>query len=220
MSDVATVDRLVDAISEAMPPLSARQLALVLSAYRAMVAGTPAEVTAIAARADWRSDEAASQLREWPGVYFDHEGSVVGFWGLSVAPMSTHLVTTKAGISWAWCALDPLFILPLIDQRGTVAARSGVTGKPVELVVTRDRVTPLAAGGDEIFVSFLTPTGPFSSDIRLTFCDYVLFFDSTQSAELWTSEHSGTFALPLDEAATIGRRLAERLRKHSPTTVE
>lgn len=218
MSDVATVDHLVDAISEAMPPLSARQLALVLSAYRAMLAGTPGEVTTIAAGADWRADEAASQMRKWPGVYFDEQGKVIGFWGLTVAPISTHLVTTKAGSSWAWCALDPLFILPLVNERGTIAARSGVTGKPVELVVTPDRVTPLAAGSDEVYVSFLTPTGPFTSDVRLTFCDYVLFFDSRQTAERWTSEHSGTFALPLNEAAAIGRRQAERLRKHSQTT--
>jgi len=220
MSDIATVDQLVDAISEAMPPLSATQLELVLSAYRAMLAGTPAEVTTIAAGADWRVDEAASQLREWPGVSFDRQGKVMGFWGLTVAPISTHLVTTKAGSSWAWCALDPLFILPLVDERGTVAARSGVTGKPVELVVTPDRVTPIAAGSDEVYVSFLTPTGPFSSDVRLTFCDYVHYFDSRQSAERWTSEHSGTFALPLDEAAAIGRRQAERLRKDSATSVE
>ncbi len=79
MSDVATVEHLVDAISEAMPPLSARQLRLVLAAYRAMLAGTAAEVTTIAAGADWPADEAAGQLREWPGVYFDDQGKVIGF---------------------------------------------------------------------------------------------------------------------------------------------
>jgi len=214
MPDVATVDRLVDALSEAMPPLSSKQLDLVLSAYRAMLAGTPAEVSAIAARADWPADEAASQLREWPGVLFDDEGRVIGFWGLTVVPISTHLVTTKAGSSWAWCALDPLFILPLVNERGTVAARSGITGKPIELQVTPDAVKPITAGGDEVYVSFVTPTGSFTSDVRLTFCDYVHYFDSRQSADRWTSQHPGTIAVPLDEAAAIGRRQAERLRKH------
>lgn len=219
MSDIATVDQLVDAISEAMPPLSPRQLELVLSAYRAMLAGTPAEVTAVAAGAHWPTDEVASQLREWPGVFFDEQGRVIGFWGLTVAPISTHLVTTKAGSSWAWCALDPLFILPLVNERGTVAARSGITGKPVELQVTPDRVTPIAAGGDEFYVSFVTPSGPFTSDVRLTFCDFVHYFDSRQSADRWTSEHPGTIALPLDEAAAIGRRQAERLRKDASSNV-
>ena len=218
MSDVATVDQLVDAISEAMPPLNTKQLELVLSTYRAMLAGTPADVTAIAAGAHWPTDEAASQLREWPGVYFDDQGSVIGFWGLTVAPISTHLVTTKAGSSWAWCALDPLFILPLVQESGTVATRSGITGKPVELQVNRDGVKPIAAQGDEVYVSFVTPTGPFTSDVRLTFCDYVHYFDSRQSADRWTSQHPGTIALPLNEAAAIGRHQAERLRQDASST--
>ena len=92
MSDVATVDQLVDAISEAMPPLNTKQLELVLSPHRAMLAGTPADATAIAAGAHWPTDEAAAQLREWPGVYFDDQGSVIGFSGLTVAPISAGLV--------------------------------------------------------------------------------------------------------------------------------
>ncbi len=99
------------------------------------------------------------------------------------------------------------------------AARSAVTGKPIELEIRPDRVTPIAAGGDEVFVSFLTPTGPFTSDVRLTFCDYILFFSGSQSAERWTGEHPGTIALPLDQAAAIGRRLAQRLRNGGSSLV-
>jgi alkylmercury lyase len=219
MSRKSTVDRLVDAIAEAMPPVSARQLDLVLSAYGAMLAGTPVEVSALAAGADWRADEALSQLRDWPGVYFDNGGRVVGFWGLAVSPISRHLVTTKAGNAWAWCALDPLFILPLLGVRGTVSARSELGGQPVEFEVTPDQVILLAAGADEVYVSFLTPTGPFSSDIRLTFCDFVLFFDSRRSAGRWTDEHPRTIALPIDEAAEVGRRLAARLRNGASSKV-
>ncbi len=212
MSDPSTVDRYADAIAQAMPPLSARQLDLTLSAYRAMLAGRPTEISTIAEAARWDPNEAATQLSEWPGVYFDDDKRVIGFWGLTVEPISTYLVSTQTGSSWAWCALDPLFILPLVGERGTVSARSGVTGTPVELEVTPDGVSRLAPG-DEIYVSFLIPKGPFSSDVRLTFCDYVLFFDGKKSAERWTSEHPGTTALPLNDAAAIGRLQAERLRQ-------
>ncbi len=213
MSPESTVDRFSDAIAQAMPPLTTRQLDLVLAAYRALLAGQPTEVAVIAAGAGWNTGEAAAQLRDWPGVYFDEDGSVIGFWGLTAAPISTHLVTTAAGSSWAWCALDPLFILPLLGERGAVASRSGVSGTPIELEVTPDRVTRVAAGGDEVYVSFLIPTGPFTADVRQTFCDYVLFFNGRRDADRWTSEHPGTTALPLDEAAAIGRGSAERLRK-------
>lgn len=216
MSDPSTVDRYADAIAQAMPPLTARQLDLTLSAYRAMLAGRPTEIATIAKAAGWDPDEAATQLSEWPGVYFDDDKRVIGFWGLTVEPISTLLVSTQTGSSWAWCALDPLFILPLVGERGTVGARSGVTGTPVELEVTPDGASRTSAG-DDIYVSFLIPEGPFTNDVRLTFCDYVLFFDGKRPAERWTSEHPGTTALPLDDAAAIGRQQAGRLRQGRPS---
>jgi alkylmercury lyase len=212
MSNPSTGDRYTDAIAQAMPPLTARQLDLVLAAYRAMLAGKPSQIAAIAADAGWDSSEAANQLADWPGVYLDEANQVIGFWGLTVEPISTHLVTTESGSSWAWCALDPLFILPLVGERGTVAARSGVTGTPVELEVAPDRASRLSPGGD-VYVSFLIPSGPFTNDVRLAFCDYVLFFDGKPAADRWTNEHPGTTAMPLDAAAAIGRAMAERLRE-------
>src|SRR5262249_9901531 len=76
-----TVDRFTDAIAQAMPPLTARQLDLVLAAYRAMLTGEPAEVSAIATGAEWDKNEAAAQLSDWPGVYFDENGRVIVFRG-------------------------------------------------------------------------------------------------------------------------------------------
>lgn len=100
------------------PQVTARQLDLVLAAYRAMLTGKPAEVTVIAAGAGWNTNEAAVQLRDWRGVYCDENGRVSGFWG-----------------------------------------------------------------------------------------------------ERWTSEHPGTTALPLAEAAAIGRSSAERLRRSASSLV-
>lgn len=215
MSRESTIESFAGAIAQAMPPIDARKLDLILGTFRAMLAGRPAKVTAIAADAGWNPTEAAAQLRDWPGVYFDDDGRVAGFWGLATAPITTHLVTTEAGSCWAWCALDPLFILPLVNERGIVTARSGVTGTRIELVVTPDNVRQITAGGNEVYVSLLIPKGPFSSDVRQSFCDYVLFFDSKQSAERWTSEHPGTTELPLADAAAIGRRNAEILREQA-----
>ena len=212
MSDPSTVDRYADAIAQAMPPLTARQLDLVLAAYRAMLAGKPSQIAAIAADAGWDPAEATNQIAEWPGVYLDEAKRVIGFWGLTVEPISTHVVTTESGRSWAWCALDPLFILPLLGERGTVAARSGVTGTPVELDVAPNKASRVSPG-DEVYVTFLVPSGPFTDDVRLTFCDYVLFFDGKPAADRWTNEHPGTTAMPLGAAAAIGRAMAERLRE-------
>ncbi len=212
MSDPSTVDRYADAIAQAMPTLAARQLDLVLAAYRAMLAGKPAEIGAIATDAGWDPTQAANQLADWPGVHLDEANRVIGFWGLTVKRISTHLATTESGSSWAWCALDPLFILPLVGERGTVAARSGVTGTPVELDVAPDHASRVSPG-DEVYVSFLVPSGPFTNDVRLTFCDYVLFFDGKPAADRWTNEHPGTTAMPLDAAAAIGRAMAERFRE-------
>ena len=206
--------RQVEQLGQEVLPRLSRSVELVLAAYRAMLAGKPSEIAAIAAAAGWDSGEAANQLADWPGVYLNESNLVIGFWGLTVEPISTHLVTTEAGRSWAWCALDPLFILPLVEERGTVVARSEVTGTPVELDVAPDRTNSLSPGGD-VYVSFLVPSEPFTSDVRLTFCDYVLYFDGKPAADRWTNEHAGTTALALDDAAAIGRAMAERLRQAS-----
>ena len=92
MSDSTTADRYADAIAQAMPPLTARQLDLVLATYRAMLAGKASEIAAIAADAGWDSSEAANQLADWPGVYLDEANQVIGFWGVTVEPISTHVV--------------------------------------------------------------------------------------------------------------------------------
>ncbi len=87
MSDPSTVDRYADAIAQAMPPLTARQLDLVLAAYRAMLTGKPSQIAAIAADAGWDLTEATNQLTEWPGVYLDEAKRLIGFWGLTVEPI-------------------------------------------------------------------------------------------------------------------------------------
>lgn len=98
------------------------------------------------------ADEATTQLRDWPGVYFGDENQVIGVLGPDGEAVHPH------------------------PERSLCQRRSA------------------------------------------TFCDHVLFFDGMQSAEAWTNQHPGTPALPLDEAAAIGRETAQRLRNRTASS--
>lgn len=60
-------------------------------------------------------------------------------------------------------------------------------------------------------VSFLLPDGPFGADVVQSFCHFVHFFASRQSAQRWSADHPGTFLLTVDKAFELGR-VTNRLR--------
>jgi alkylmercury lyase len=74
-------------------------------------------------------------LASWPGVYRDAEGRVVGFWGHAVAPLDPeYRLKTNDRTTYAWCALDTLFMPSLVGETIGVEATDAVTGEPVSLV--------------------------------------------------------------------------------------
>ncbi len=105
--------------------------------------------------------------------------------------------------SYAWCALDTLFIPPLIGKTVNVQARDPINSQGVSLVVDGNgarEVTPPSA-----VVSMVIPDGPFGYDVIESFCHKVLFFASEESGRSWVAEHEGTTLLTVQEAFEVGR---------------
>jgi alkylmercury lyase len=108
-----------------------------------------------------------------------------------------------------WCALDPLFIVPVLGPPGAeVASTSPTTGEPIHLRIGPDGVSAVEPAS--AVVSFVLPDGRFDDDVRQAFCHFVHFFASPAEADAWTAQRRGTFWLAVADAAEVGRRLAAR----------
>ncbi len=202
----ATLHEIAEAIVAAVPSLDLTDQRIVLSTRRLIAEGKPVAVDAIAGASKVPAAEVEATLSSWPGVYRDDKGRVVGFWGQAIERLDPeYRFVTGGKTTYAWCALDTLFIPPLLGGTVRVEAADPVTGDPVSLVVDGDGAHDVQPAG--AVVSMVVPDGPFGYDVIESFCHRVLFFASRESGERWTAEHEGTMLLSVPEAFEVGQGL-------------
>lgn len=205
-----TVGEMAEAISSAMPHLDATEQQIATAIYRLLAEGEPVTPQAVAQAIEVPVGRVEEALTLWPGVYLDDDGRVVGFWGLTITklePEYRFLIDGKT--SYAWCALDTLFIPAFLGKTVGVEATCPVTGERVSLVIDRNgarEVTPAGA-----VVSMVVPDSPFGYDVIESFCHRVLFFASEEAGASWAAKHEGTTLLSVQEAFEVGRALSERI---------
>jgi alkylmercury lyase len=205
-SGSATLDEIAEAIVAAVPDLDLKNQRIVLSTRRLLAQGEPVTIDAIAAASNVPAAEVEATFSSWPGVYRDDSGRVVGFWGQALEALDpVYRLVTGGKTTYAWCALDTLFIPPLLGGTVRVEASDPVTGDPVSLVVDGDGAHDVQPAG--AVVSMVVPDGPFDYDVIESFCHKVLFFASRESGESWTANHAGTMLLSVSEAFEVGRGL-------------
>lgn len=193
-----------------MPRLDPTQQQIVAAIHRLMANGVPATPEAIARASGATVDRVDESLASWPGVYRDGEGQVVGFWGHAVAPLDPeYRLKVNDKTTYAWCALDTLFIPALSGKTMGVEATDPVTGEPVSLVVDSNGARGVSPAG--AVVSMVVPDGPFGYDVIESFCHRVLFFASEESGRRWVADHEGTTLLSVNDAFELGRQLSERV---------
>jgi alkylmercury lyase len=197
------VEELAEAISAAMPALDVTGQQIAVAIYRLMGDGEPVTLEAIARAADIPVDGVEDSLNSWPGVYRDDEDRVVGFWGHAIARLEPEYRFH------AWCALDTLFIPPILGKPVGVEATCRVTGEQISLVVDRDGAREVRPPG--AVVSMVVPDAPFGYGVIETFCHRVLFFASEEAGTKWATEQEGTTLLSVQEAFEVGRALTERI---------
>src|SRR6266849_1153458 len=129
--DVSLAD-VAEAIKAAMPVLDETDQHIATAVYRLMSSGAPVEPAAIAKSAGGVSLERVNErLNTWPGVYRDDTGRVVGFWGHAIDKLEPEYRLVAAGnTTYAWCALDTLFIPGIIAKEVRVEASDPVSGEP------------------------------------------------------------------------------------------
>jgi alkylmercury lyase len=205
------VDGIAEAIMAAMPALDRTDQQIATAVHRLMAKGEPVEPSAVCRAVDDVSvDRVNERLNSWPGVFRDGTGRVVGFWGHAIAKLDPECRLVADGkTTYAWCALDTLFIPAIIGKAVRVEASDPISGEEVTLVVERDGAREVKPAG--ALVSMVIPDGPFGYDVIESFCHRVLFFASEETGTQWVAEHDGTTLLPVEKAFELGRLLSDRV---------
>jgi alkylmercury lyase len=197
---VAEVAQQLERLFPALDELDQR---LSLAIYRKLARGAPVGLKDLFSEFGMDAAEGVRRMRGWPGVYYDDEQRVIGYWGLSLAS-TRHRLRIGERELFAWCAWDTLFLPAVLGTRIEVASTCRATGQAVRLAVSPTVVESAEPPG--ISVSFVVPDGEaVRADVITSFCHYVHFF-TAENAEM----HPGTFLLSLPDAFEVGRLLNQR----------
>lgn len=189
----------------ALDPLDQR---LSLAIYRELARGAPVRLPALSRQLGIDAADASRRVQSWPGVYYDGEQGIVGYWGLTVA-RTQHRLRIGGRELFAWCAWDTLFLPEVLGEPIEVTSGCWATGAAVRLTVGRKAVE--SAEPPALAVSFLVPDEKaVRADVITSFCHYVHFFSSDDSAAAWLDKHLDTFLVPLSDAFEVGRLLNRR----------
>lgn len=204
ISSDADADTLLQLLPKVFFELSPAEQRVSLALYRMLAEGNPVEAGQLAVKADIPENDVRRMLNDWPGVFTNDAGAVIGFWGLAIDPMSHRFTVDGKNLS-VWCAWDALFIPQLIGKTAHVASTCAVTKQPIELTVYPDG--HVESNPPDAVISFLNPEASKMMDnIVENFCHYILFFKSAEAGRQWVSTHKGTYLLRLADVEWLSRR--------------
>ncbi len=189
-------------VAGALPDLNPTEQEVAVALYRLLGRGVPVSLNTVAERVGLPADVVANTMSGWPGVFYNDEQQVVGFWGLA-QPEMPHRFTVGGKRLYTWCAWDTLFIPEILGKTAYVESRCTTTSERISLTVGPDG--PQEVSPSDTVLSFLTPETPFDANMVMSFCHFVLFFNSPESGTTWIAKHPNTFLLSLEDAFEVGR---------------
>jgi alkylmercury lyase len=167
--------------------------------------GRPATRAELGAGLQLDQDELERRLAHLPDTEFDRQGNIVG-WGVTLIPTS-HQFQIDGKSLYTWCAFDTVLFPPSLRAEVLVQSSCAQTGHCISFVVTPEGgIKDLTPAGSVL--SLILPTGP-SECVRATFCAQSLFFQSEQAASTFLATHPEAILLSVEEAALVGRLVAE-----------
>lgn len=194
---------LAAAVHQLFTRLTPPEKRISVALYRMLAEGRPVAREALAARARLPLAQVYKVLDNWFGVFYDDAGKIIGYQGLTLREMH-HRLRTGGRTLYAWCAWDTLFLPQIIGAAAEVESSCPVTGDAIRLAVNPREVQSVDPVGT--MMSFVAPDeSKVRENVVLNFCHYVHFFRSTQAAEVWRSQQSGTRILTVAEAWALGR---------------
>lgn len=184
--------------------LECMQNELCLPILHQVVRGKPLTMAALGASLQMSQDELEHRLAKLPDTEFDQQGAIVG-WGVTMIS-TRHRFQIRQQSLFTWCAFDTVLFPPALGATAQVQSTCPVTGQPITFVATPEGVvkelTPESA-----VLSLIIPAER-SDCVRDTFCEQSLFFQSEQAASPWLSTHPDAQILSIEEAALVGKLVA------------
>lgn len=195
-------------------PFSREERPIAVTLYRELAKGTAVDANQLGRALGVTSDESRTLLEQdaiKSLLYRDREGRMLGFGGLTAAPMH-HRFEVGGRILWTWCAWDCLFIPEILGREARITSPDPENRKIVSLIVTPDGLESIVPG--DAVVSFIRPEAQAfdtsAANLIAKFCHFIFFFSSRQSGERWVAKHPATFLYSLDDAFALAKRFNAR----------
>lgn len=208
-NNTTTLDQLWEAAAQRFPKFSPEEQRAGMVLLQQLAGAESVGAARFARTLSISVGEAEALLRESglsPFVHADEDRRVLGFWGLSTAPMH-HRFTLNGQPLWTWCAVDSLFLPELLDEMAQVESRDPEGGELVRLTISPTGIESVEPKG--VVVSMNSPeVWEISSAARVigTACHFIFFFTSRASGERWVAKHPKTVLLSLEDAFAWGKR--------------
>lgn len=198
----ARVDDMTRKLQDRLLEYGPDHLRLLLQVMRELAHGRPLS----AERVDQRiaelgiAPDAAHQfLREV--TERDAHDQIVGAMGLSLQDHPHRLSVAGVSLS-AWCAEDTLFLPAILRQTATIESPSPVSGHPIRLRVSPERVEEVSPAGAVVSLVIVDPSREHMASVEAiwsAFCDHIHFFATRDEAERWASARDDIAILTVDE---------------------
>lgn len=166
--------------------------------------GLPLAPVHLVRRLQVSQEDIAAHLARVPDTEFDEQGHIVG-WGITIVPTQHRFALAERAL-FTWCAFDTVLFPPLLGVEAQVQSKCAASS---ELITFRagpegiEELTPTTS-----VLSLILPAGRIDC-VRGTFCQQSLFFQSEEAASLWMALHPEAVLLSVEEAAAVGKLVAE-----------
>jgi alkylmercury lyase len=177
-------------------------LRLLLRVMRELAHGRPLtseQVNRFIAELGIAPDAAHQFLREV--TERDASDQIVGAMGLSLQDHPHRLSVDGVSLS-AWCAEDTLFLPALLGRTATIESPSPVSGRPIRLRVSPERVEEVSPAGAVVSLVIVDPSREHMASVEAVwgaFCDHIHFFSARGEAERWATGRDDIAILSVDE---------------------
>jgi alkylmercury lyase len=185
--------------------LQCEQEDLCLPILHQVTRGKPIGIAALAASLQVSQEDVEQRLLRLPDTEYDSYGNILG-WGVTLVP-TRHRFQLHGQSLYTWCAFDTVLFPPSLLAEAQVQSTCPVTGHLITFVATPSGTIKDLAPASSV-MSLIIPAER-SECVRATFCEQSLFFESQQVASTWRIAHPEAILLSIDEAALVGRLVAE-----------
>ena len=131
----------------------------------------------------------------------DASDHIIGALGLSLSEHPHRLTVEGVSLS-AWCAMDTLFLPAVLQQTATIESPSPVTGDPIRLRVSPERVEEVRPASAVVSLVLVGPSRENMASVEAiwsAFCSHIHFFTSRDEAERWAKGRNDIAILTVEE---------------------